>query len=74
MGAIYCGNKADLLSRSDFVTLAVCLTPETTGLIGATELALMKPTATLINISRGSFGDREPPHIWGLTFTNASFC
>ncbi|XP_051926146.1 glyoxylate/hydroxypyruvate reductase B isoform X2 [Hippocampus zosterae] len=59
LGAIYCGNKADLLGRSDFVTLAVCLTPETTGLIGAAELALMKPTATLINISRGPVVDQD---------------
>ncbi|XP_077405500.1 putative 2-ketogluconate reductase isoform X3 [Vanacampus margaritifer] len=53
LGASYCKNMADLLGRSDFVVLAVCLTPETTGLIGARELALMKPTATLVNISRG---------------------
>ncbi|XP_077362260.1 putative 2-ketogluconate reductase isoform X2 [Festucalex cinctus] len=59
LGASYCKNMADLLCRSDFVMLAVCLTPETTGLIGARELALMKPTATLVNISRGSVVDQD---------------
>ncbi|HET9017841.1 MAG TPA: D-glycerate dehydrogenase [Thermomicrobiaceae bacterium] len=43
----------DLLGESDFVTIHVPLTPETRGLIGPRELALMKPTAVLINTSRG---------------------
>ncbi|OXB63504.1 hypothetical protein ASZ78_013475, partial [Callipepla squamata] len=43
----------DLLQQSDFVMLVVNLTPETEKLIGKRELGLMKPTATLINISRG---------------------
>ncbi|XP_061616719.1 probable 2-ketogluconate reductase [Phyllopteryx taeniolatus] len=59
LGASYCENLADLLGRSDFVMLAVCLTPETTALIGAKELALMKPTATLVNISRGQVVDQD---------------
>ncbi|XP_061674778.1 probable 2-ketogluconate reductase isoform X2 [Syngnathoides biaculeatus] len=59
LGASYCENMADLLARSDFVVLAVCLTPETAGLIGAGELALMKPTATLVNISRGLVVDQD---------------
>uniref|UniRef100_A0A667XE35 Zgc:136493 n=1 Tax=Myripristis murdjan TaxID=586833 RepID=A0A667XE35_9TELE len=49
VGATYCENMDDLLRRSDFVMLAVNLTPETTGLIGQRELSLMKPTATLVN-------------------------
>ncbi|XP_029918817.1 uncharacterized protein LOC115367286 [Myripristis murdjan] len=53
VGATYCENMDDLLRRSDFVMLAVNLTPETTGLIGQRELSLMKPTATLVNVSRG---------------------
>ena len=42
-----------LLQASDFVTLHVPLTPETTHLIGRNELRLMKKTAFLINASRG---------------------
>jgi len=43
----------DLLAQSDFVVSCVPHTPDTEGLIGADELARMKPTAYLINISRG---------------------
>ena len=43
----------DLLSRSDYVLVAAALTPETRGLIGAAELARLKPTAVLINVGRG---------------------
>ena len=42
-----------LLRESDFVTLHVPLLPQTSGMIGAAELALMKPTAYLINAARG---------------------
>lgn len=48
-----------LLTASDFVVLCVPLTPETRGLIGATELALMKPTASLLNVARGAVIDQE---------------
>ncbi len=44
---------ASLLKRSDFVTLHTPLIPETHHLIGAPELRLMKPTAILVNASRG---------------------
>jgi len=43
----------DLLARSDFVVSCVPQTPATIGLIGAREIGLMKPSAYLINISRG---------------------
>lgn len=43
----------DLLAESDFAVSCVPQTPETVGLIGAEALAQMKPTAYLINISRG---------------------
>ncbi|KAM4689323.1 glyoxylate reductase/hydroxypyruvate reductase-like isoform 1-T4 [Discoglossus pictus] len=59
VGAIYCSNKADLLQQSDFVMLVVNLTPETHNMIGKQELQLMKPTATLINISRGQVVDQD---------------
>ncbi len=42
-----------LLQESDFVSLHVPLTPETTYLIAAPQLRLMKPTAILINTARG---------------------
>jgi phosphoglycerate dehydrogenase-like enzyme len=48
-----------LLAESDFVVLAVPHTPETTGLIGARELALMKSSATLVNVGRGGLIDEE---------------
>jgi phosphoglycerate dehydrogenase-like enzyme len=47
----------DLLRRCDFVTLHAPLTPETHHLIGARELALMKPSAVLINTARGPLVD-----------------
>ncbi|XP_054462357.1 probable 2-ketogluconate reductase [Anoplopoma fimbria] len=59
VGASYRENMDDLLKESDFVMLAVTLTPETTGLIGYRELSLMKPTATLVNISRGLVVDQD---------------
>jgi D-3-phosphoglycerate dehydrogenase len=47
----------DLLSQSDFVTLHVALTERTRHMIGRRELGLMKPTAVLINTSRGGVVD-----------------
>jgi len=44
---------AELLEQSDFVSLHVPLTEQTKHLIGAAELGRMKPTAVLINTSRG---------------------
>ena len=54
-----------LLRRSDFVSLHPVLTPETYHLINAERLALMKPTAFLINTSRGGVID-EPALIAAL--------
>ncbi|HHX39909.1 MAG TPA: D-glycerate dehydrogenase [Armatimonadetes bacterium] len=48
-----------ILKESDFVSLHTPLTPETRHLIGARELALMKPTAILINTSRGPVVDQK---------------
>jgi glyoxylate reductase len=48
-----------LLRESDFVTLHVPLTPQTHHLIGRRELGLMKPSAFLINTSRGPVVDQE---------------
>lgn len=49
----------DLLRESDFVTLHCPLTEETHHLIGPKELDLMKPTAILINTSRGPVVDEK---------------
>ena len=49
----------DLLRQADFVTLHVPLTPETHHLIGERELKLMKPSAILINASRGPVVDPQ---------------
>lgn len=49
--------KQDLLRSADHVLLALPYTAESQHLIGAAELALMKPTATLVNIARGGIVD-----------------
>ncbi len=48
-----------LLRRSDYVCLFLPVTPDTYHLIGAKELALMKPTTYLINTSRGNLIDQK---------------
>lgn len=55
-GARYVDLK-ELLRESDFVTLHVPLAPQTRHMIGRRELELMKPTAVLINTSRGEVVD-----------------
>jgi phosphoglycerate dehydrogenase-like enzyme len=49
----------ELLRRADVVTLHVPLTPATEGMIGERELALLKPTAVLINTARGALVDER---------------
>ena len=49
--------KEDLLRRSDVLTIHMVLSPKTRGLLGADELALMKPSALLVNTSRGPLVD-----------------
>ena len=48
-----------LLRESDFVSVNCLLTAETRGLIGAAELAMMKPTAFLVNTARGPIIDQD---------------
>lgn len=50
---------AQVLPQADFLVLIAPHTPETDGLIGACELALMKPSAVLINIARGALVDED---------------
>jgi glyoxylate reductase len=47
----------EVLATADVVSLHAPLTPQTRHLIGAPELALMKPTATLVNTARGGLVD-----------------
>ncbi len=49
--------KEELLRQSDFVVLQVPYSPETHHMIGAAELKLMKPTAILVNSTRGGVVD-----------------
>jgi glyoxylate reductase len=49
----------DLLRESDFVSIHTNLTPQTHHLINAERLAMMKPTAVLVNTSRGPVIDEE---------------
>ena len=49
--------KTELLSESDVATIHLVLSGRTRGLLGATELSLMKPSAYLVNTSRGPIVD-----------------
>ncbi|MCP2330291.1 2-hydroxyacid dehydrogenase [Actinoalloteichus caeruleus] len=49
----------DLLASSDLVVLTVPLSAETRGLVGAAELAAMRPDAVLVNVSRGPIIDED---------------
>ncbi|SMG52965.1 2-hydroxyacid dehydrogenase [Paraburkholderia susongensis] len=50
-------SKPELLRRSDHLIVALPYTPETHHVIGAQEIGMMRPTATLINIGRGGLVD-----------------
>ena len=56
LGATYL-SKEDLLKTADHVMLVVPYSPASHHTIGASELAMMKPTATLVNIARGGVVD-----------------
>lgn len=58
-GAIAPGAWRERLNEFDWVILALPATAETDGMIGAAELAAMKPSAALINIARGSVIDQD---------------
>ena len=49
----------ELLATSDFITIHMPKTPETTGMIGTEQLALMKPTASIVNVARGGLIDED---------------
>ncbi len=49
----------DLCRKADYITVHVPKSPETTGIIGADQFALMKPSARVINAARGGIVDPE---------------
>ena len=51
--------KDELFEQADHVVLVLPYTPEAYHIVGAAEIARMKPTATLINIARGGIVDEE---------------
>lgn len=52
-------SKDDLMAQSDIVSIHLQLSDRTTGLLGTRELGLMKPSAYLINTSRGPIVDEN---------------
>jgi len=52
-------SKDEILHGADVISLHARLSPETRGMIGRKEIALMKPTAILVNTGRGALVDRE---------------
>ncbi len=57
-GATYV-SKDELFSRADVLTIHLVLSERSRGLVGAAELGLMKPTALLVNTSRGPIVDES---------------
>ncbi|MGW8987494.1 D-2-hydroxyacid dehydrogenase family protein [Streptomyces parvus] len=59
VGVTLAASKEELLAGSDFVSVHLALGERTRGLIGAAELARMRPTAYLINTSRAAIVDTD---------------
>ncbi|TAM71352.1 MAG: phosphoglycerate dehydrogenase [Microbacteriaceae bacterium] len=49
----------ELLASSDFITIHMPRTPETVGMISDAQLALMKPSAFIVNVARGGLIDED---------------
>ena len=54
-------SKDQLFERADILTIHLVLSSRTRGLVGAAELERMKPTARLINASRGPIVEEPTP-------------
>lgn len=52
----------ELLEQSDFVTIHMPKTPETTGMIGAEQFKIMKPSSYVVNVARGGLIDEAALH------------
>ena len=52
-------SREELFARADWLSIHLVLSDRTRGLVGAAELAMMQPTATLINTSRGPIVDAD---------------
>lgn len=59
LGVELAASKEDLLRRSDIVTIHLVLSDRSRGLVGASDLQQMKPTAYLVNTSRGPIVDED---------------
>lgn len=59
VGVELAASKEELLAGSDYVSVHLALGDRTRGLLGAAELALLKPTAYLINTSRAAIVDQD---------------
>ncbi|MEU0458697.1 D-2-hydroxyacid dehydrogenase family protein [Streptomyces sp. NPDC006129] len=59
VGVELAGSKEQLLADSDFVSIHLALSDRTRGLLGPAELALLKPTAYLVNTSRAEIVDQD---------------
>jgi phosphoglycerate dehydrogenase-like enzyme len=59
VGVELASSKEELLASSDFISVHLALSDRTRGLLGAAELALIKPTAYLINTSRAAIVDQD---------------